>query len=849
MDKILQGILISNHPEPLKDRLIQRIMNQAEQEEDLHNVQSILELSVQWSLHGSTKFQIHSGIHLYSTWAKYHVPVVKEFFTVDFLIDLMTEKYENPNVALILIDKTLTVLEKTPCYSILSERFSKLCINFLEGNLNLECLFILVQILNKFKECIPQERITDFSKITIDILSKTEIPENYSDRIYLLQKISLIADLLKHTWHEGDASTVEESLLKLFTVISSPHIEPSQCLGSVISCLPLKMVGETFNLTQMSNIGNLHISHALIRMMSWLQWPTSKHVDIWVIAIFEELEFMKKYDILIELTEKNIEFLFNCLKIVLSRDEALKIFSHMLLRCHHNPAPFHKIIKLFPEVFTELKAENSISSTRCLRDLVELCHIQMYIHSGFPDLYEPVLKLTMETPTPALTFIKAVIEKYSSKCWGSSTPVVLSWSTREFLSMSPTKRLGLYNLSNTCYMNCTVQVLFLLDDFRRHLLKLSPSSKKILLYEMQRLFSFLLSSQRPAISPKSFYQASKPTWFNAFEQQDCVEFFSFLIQKLDEEQNGMKPANPTNKTLAHYFTGKIRNLFHCNKCCETFLQNEDSFTTINLAIPANNEHEYNLTSLLEHYFQPEEMSNTDQIYCAYCESLQNGKRWVEILEPPQYLTLILMRFSYDNILGKKVKIMDKVKYPIEISIPVVDRLNHGSMFVVYVLCSVIIHSGSSSDSGHYYCFGRQSSVVNLNPFKLGDILKDEWYLFNDERVTYTEFMSSEKLGNYPQDTPYLLIYRMIDNKLISNAVGPQITLEQDQNFIPGRFKMEIRKDNAAFHKEEDSIITLSTGNKRKRDFDPNERGPPGSCGGGGNSSFSQIDTAGAKFIF
>lgn len=308
MDKILQGILISNHPEPLKDRLIQRIMNQAEQEEDLHNVQSILELSVQWSLHGSTKFQIHSGIHLYSTWAKYHVPVVKEFFTIDFLIDLMTEKYENPNVALILIDKTLTVLEETPCYSILSEKFAKLCINFLEGNLNLECLFILVQILNKFKECIPQERITDFSKITIDILSKTEIPENYSDRIYLLQKISLISDLLKQTWHEGDASTVEESLLKLFTVISSPHIEPSQCLGCIISCLPLKMVGETFNITQMSNIGNLHISHALIRMMSWLQWPTSKHVDIWIIAIFEELEFMKKYDILIELTEKNIEF-------------------------------------------------------------------------------------------------------------------------------------------------------------------------------------------------------------------------------------------------------------------------------------------------------------------------------------------------------------------------------------------------------------------------------------------------------------------------------------------------------------------------------------------------------------
>lgn len=848
MDKILQGILISDHPEPLKDKLIQKIIMQAEQKRDDHGgARPILELAIQWSLHGSSRFEFLSGIRLYTEWAKHNVSIVKGLCTQDYLIQLMTQKCENPNVALILVDKTLTVLDETTSYSVLTETFSKLCVGFLEINANLECLYILVQILNKFPQCTPYDRITDLSKVTIEILSKTEIPDDYSDKINLLKKINLIADFLKTTWHQADVTSVGECLLKLFSIISSPDIQPSQCLGGIISCLPLKMVGETFNLTHMTDIGDLHLSRAVIRIISWLQWPTSKHVNVWVIAIFEELEFMKKYDMLVDLTEKNIEFLFNCLKIVLCRNEALKILSHMLLRCQHDPTPFHKIIKLFPEMIIKLKAEKSISSNQCLRDLIELFHILMYIHSGFPDLYDPILEIIKETPTPEITYIKSVIEKYSSKRWSSTLNTAESWKSREYLSMSSTKKIGLHNIANTCYMNCIVQVLFLIDDFRRHLLKLTSTNKQIL-YEMQRLFSFLLSSQRPAISPRSFYEVSNPSWFNIFEHQDCMEFLSFLIQKLEEEEKMVEGKNGT-KNIGHYFTGKIRNLFHCNECTKTFVQNDDSFTTMNLAFPVKREHEYELSTLIDHYFQPEEMTGSDKINCPRCETLQNGKRWVEIIEPPQYLKLILLRFSYDNVLRKKVKIMNRVRYPIELSIPVFDTVNNEKKTFSYVLCSIVIHSGSSSESGHYYCFGRHSSVVNLNPSRLGDILKDEWFLFNDERVTYTEFMTSQKLSCYPQDTPYLLVYRLVDNELLHTTAN-EANVELDQSFIPIRFQNEIRKDNAAYRKEEENAVkVLSTANKRKRDFDPNERGPPGSCGGSGGSSFSQIDTTGEKFIF
>ena len=68
-----------------------------------------------------------------------------------------------------------------------------------------------------------------------------------------------------------------------------------------------------------------------------------------------------------------------------------------------------------------------------------------------------------ENKAPELNFIKAVVEEYSSK-WGSTSNVIVPKEPKEQLEMSPTKRLGLYNLSNTCYMNSIIQVLFLLDE-------------------------------------------------------------------------------------------------------------------------------------------------------------------------------------------------------------------------------------------------------------------------------------------------------------------------------------------------------------------------------------------------
>ena len=307
MDDILKGILNSKHPQPLKDKLIQRIVLKADEQDDSDSVQSVLELSIYWALHGKNKFEINSGIRLYSEWGKHNVSVVKKLFTMQYLFDMMTQECENSHVPLIIFDKTLSILNKSSSYLILTKTFSSLCVEFMEGKLNLECLYILLQVLSKFKECIPHKK-TDLGNMIIEIVSYTEIPDDCSDIINLVKKVKFVSDFLMQIWYGESSLIVEENLFKLFEIISSPRTQPSQCLAAIMSIFPLHLVGETINLTVMPNIEEIQIHCALIRMISWLQWPTSQNIDIWIIDIFNDLEIAKKYDTLMKITENNVEY-------------------------------------------------------------------------------------------------------------------------------------------------------------------------------------------------------------------------------------------------------------------------------------------------------------------------------------------------------------------------------------------------------------------------------------------------------------------------------------------------------------------------------------------------------------
>lgn len=265
-------------------------------------------------------------------------------------------------------------------------------------------------------------------------------------------------------------------------------------------------------------------------------------------------------------------------------------------------------------------------------------------------------------------------------------------------------------------------------------------------------------------------------------------------------------------------------------------------------VPVTNEPPLSVPDLVNYFLAPEILDEDNAYFCEKCSSLQRAEKTMKVVSAPEYLILTLLRFSYDAKCHVRRKILDNVTIPPLMRLPVhassmpvqcssstssplqvdspessenlakklkpsqndeedekerIDRTEQiiagGEMPVLsvpYVLSSVVMHSGVSSESGHYYSYGRNingadgtqhpanhftlkedlgncqaecsfSSCSALSiPPQQGDTLPNsvqeakDWLLFNDSRVTFTTFQSVQNITNrFPKDTAYVLMYR------------------------------------------------------------------------------------------
>ena len=265
--------------------------------------------------------------------------------------------------------------------------------------------------------------------------------------------------------------------------------------------------------------------------------------------------------------------------------------------------------------------------------------------------------------------------------------------------------------------------------------------------------------------------------------------------------------------------------------------------------PATNEPPLSVPDLVNYFLAPETLDEDNAYFCETCSSLQRAEKTLKVVSAPEYLILTLLRFSYDAKCHVRRKILENVTIPSLMRLPVhahsmtlpcssstssslqvdspessenlakklkpsqreeeeeekeridgLEQINgEGEMPVLsvpYVLSSVVMHSGISSESGHYYSYGRNLSGTDgtqhpANHFALhensgngqaecdlstcsalsvppeqGDVVPTsvqeakDWLLFNDSRVTFTSFQSVQNITNrFPKDTAYVLMYR------------------------------------------------------------------------------------------
>jgi len=340
--------------------------------------------------------------------------------------------------------------------------------------------------------------------------------------------------------------------------------------------------------------------------------------------------------------------------------------------------------------------------------------------------------------------------------------------------------------------------------------------------------SKLLSIQRSSYSPDDFLRVSRPSWFADGHQQDCSEFLRHLLNILNDQEDAhlrnqsgasqQSPGASSNKSVerctvannddvaslvSKTFGGYTLTTYRCLGC-QTCSSKREPFMDLQLAFPAESNVSVSaekgencngrvseqdesaatkkgsgpikLVSLLDYFLHTERLDGANQYKCeATCQSLQNAERSTHIVSAPPYLVMTLLRFGYSE--GRHTKKLSDVSYPLSIQVPVVERAVGSPDLLqcsrTYGLVGVVIHSGLSSDHGHYYCYARHSQLLPDDGNRpvlrtegdpdTADHFLSSWYMFNDSRVTHASFGDFRNVTRlFNRDTAYLLIYRRVD---------------------------------------------------------------------------------------
>ncbi|KAK3099789.1 hypothetical protein FSP39_009652 [Pinctada imbricata] len=958
MDAILNGILTSSYPDKLKKQLIQKIAANGANPQPVAVIQSVLELTSKWYLNGETDLAQSQGLSVYLAWARYNLRVLETFFSREFLLELLQLKCHNEGSVFILIKDSMTLLQQSAVFSAHLQVLEAKAISYVRDHPSTPCLKNLAVFLEDFKQCIPKgDFASTFCISLIQSLSLCTVPDSPQDVIEYIRDVERVCKLVFNIWNSSDSENIIiDSLKAIFAVISdSGDNKPSFCLAAVVQFVPNDMIDRVVKFTIQSSVDDRSMTVALQRIVDWLQWPTAKNIDQWIVIFLRALASVKKFSILIAVTDSKIEQVCEKLQFSAMCEPAFNVLEHMLLSFQHSPEPFHKVLPMIPGIVETLRADNSERNTSCLQRLASLLHCCMFLHAGYPDLYDPILEAVKGLPEPQTSEIKDILSKNR---WTAQNLEGTNYVTK-VTQKSETGKTGLYNLGNTCYMNSVLQALYMCDGFRRGVMAYSPSPDEKLLEQLQLVFAYLGHTQRPAYAPMTFSRVSRPSWFTAGHQQDCSEYLRFLLDQLHEQEKatckGQKvkrakgddgeptSVNGTNSesaTVANGDDAKIRTLidqgfggqlattYTCLTCGHQSSRKED-FTDLPLAFPeyrpvgcpsegkdkdddgkkenGDVESEENkskssteikslhLNDLLQYYLKPERLSGDNKYFCEKCNSLQDGERTLDIISAPDCLILTLLRFSYDVKLQSRSKNFREVKYPKTMILPtmqkqvselgktnprhslraaVMDRLGKFGLELntekgeVYSLNAVVVHSGTSSDHGHYYAYARHS--IFCDPHSICDtmddckeedeldFLQDKWYLFNDNRVSYAKYSSfSNVTKRFTKDTAYVLIYKRIDP---SNAEKSEVDLNSSIHPrevdppLSSKLRTAVSKDNGLYLQEQELSAKKRTARKRQnvnsaswynyKDPDDNDKGPPGSCGGS-----SGFNNSGPRFVF
>ncbi|CAF3593955.1 unnamed protein product [Rotaria socialis] len=330
--------------------------------------------------------------------------------------------------------------------------------------------------------------------------------------------------------------------------------------------------------------------------------------------------------------------------------------------------------------------------------------------------------------------------------------------------------VGLTNLGATCYAATSLQHLYMIPELRTAILNTDTADKHdLILYELKRMFAYLLESERRSYNPKSFckvYTMDGLQSLNTGDQKDMTEFFTDLITKLEEMSDDLK------QLVRDLFCGILTNIVISFDCPHISRKLEEFYTVRCQVADMKDVHE----SLAE--LTVKDTLEGDNMYtCSKCSKKVRAEKRVCFRKLPKILCLNTMRYTFNMVTMQREKVNTLFQFPMQLDMSgymetnLIDKNkligdgnpehdeekdsestskyppaspSSGNDSHLFELIGVTVHTGTA-EGGHYYSFIRERvkrSTDNNNFSSNSDLLLDNqqqcqqhrWYLFNDAEV-------------------------------------------------------------------------------------------------------------------
>ncbi|KAF5923119.1 hypothetical protein HPG69_012208 [Diceros bicornis minor] len=348
-------------------------------------------------------------------------------------------------------------------------------------------------------------------------------------------------------------------------------------------------------------------------------------------------------------------------------------------------------------------------------------------------------------------------------------------------SRSSSGFVGLRNGGATCYMNAVFQQLYMQPGLPESLLSVdddTDSPDDSVFYQVQSLFGHLMESKLQYYVPENFWKIFK-MWNKELyvrEQQDAYEFFTSLIDQMDEYLKKMG----RDQIFKNTFQGIYSDQKICKDCPHRY-EREEAFMALNLGVTSCQ----SLEISLDQFVRGEVLEGSNAYYCEKCKEKRITVKRTCIKSLPSVLVIHLMRFGFDWESGRSIKYDEQIRFPWMLNMEPytvsgmarqdsssevgengrsTDQGGGGSprkkvaLTENYELVGVIVHSGQAH-AGHYYSFIKDRRGCGKGKwYKFNDTVIEEFDL-NDETLEYECFGGEYRPKVYDQTNPYTDVRR------------------------------------------------------------------------------------------